>query len=220
MNENIKRNTGIILALDLTDEKQALNLVERIRGHLDAIKVGLPLVLNCGIDIVRKLKNIADVPVIADFKIMDYSLTAVKTVEAAIEAGYDAVVVCGACGPTVISRCVKAAGNKKIFVFVEFTHKDGLLTSKIANHSARLAKEHGAYGIFAPGTKSERIIELRNIVGNLIIACCGIGAQGPDPGSAIKVGADFEIIGRAIYDADDPTVKMIKLREKMRKLIV
>ena len=66
---------------------------------------------------------------------MDYSLIAVKTVETAIDACYDAVVVCGACGPTMISR--------------------------------------GAYGIFAPGTKPERVKELRNIVGDLIIACCG-----------------------------------------------
>jgi len=46
-------------------------------------------------------------------------------------------------------------------------------------------------------------VVLRNIVGALIIACCGIGAQGPEPGSAIKAGADFEIIGRTIYEADN-----------------
>jgi len=200
---NIKQNTGVILALDLTEEKPAINLVKEIWDDLDAIKVGLPLVLNCGLDIVKKLKSIVDIPIIADFKIMDYSLIAVKTVETAIDAGYDAVVVCGACGPTVISRCVKAANDKKVFVLVEFTHRDGLLDPNIANLSARLAKELGAYGIFAPGTKPERIKELRNIVGDLIIACCGIGAQGPKPGSGIKAGADFEIIGRAIYEADN-----------------
>jgi orotidine-5'-phosphate decarboxylase len=112
-----------------------------------------------------------DIPIIADFKIMDYSLIAVKTVETAIDAGYDAVVVCGACGPTVISRCVKAANAKMVFVFVEFTHRYGLLDTNIANRSARLAKELGTYGIFAPGTKPERIKKLRNIVGDIIIGC-------------------------------------------------
>lgn len=212
---NIKRNTGVILALDLTEEKLAIDIVKAIWENLDAIKVGLPLVLNCGLEIVKKIKRIADLPIIADFKIMDYSLIAVKNVETAIDAGYDAVVVCGACGPTVISRCVKAANDKKVFVFVEFTHRDGLLDTNIANRSARLAKELGAYGIFAPGTKPERVKELRNIVGDLIIACCGIGAQGPEPGSAIKAGADFEIIGRAIYEADNSKSTITQIVEEI-----
>jgi orotidine-5'-phosphate decarboxylase len=214
---NIKRNTGVILALDLTEEKLAIDLVRDVWEDLDAIKVGLPLVLNCGFDIVKKLRSIADIPIIADFKIMDYSLIAVKTVEAAVAAGYDAVVVCGACGPDVISGCIKAAKNKKIFVFVEFTHQDGLLDSNIANRSARLAKELGAYGIFAPGTKPERIQELRDIVGDLVIACCGIGAQGPEPGSAINAGADFEIIGRKIYGAKDPRAAIIEINDAIKR---
>ena len=201
--------------MDFTEERQTLNLVRDIWEDLDAIKVGLPLVLNCGLDIVKKLKSIADIPIIADFKIMDYSLIAVKTVETAIDAGYDSVVVCGACGPTVISRCVKAANDKKVFIFVEFTHRDGLLDSNIANRSARLAKELGAYGIFAPGTKPERIKELRDIVGDLVIACCGIGAQGPEPGSGIKAGADFEIIGRAIYEADNSKSTITRIVEEI-----
>ncbi len=217
---NIKQNTGVILALDITEEKPAINLIKEIWNDLDAIKVGLPLVLNCGLDIVNKLKSIADIPVIADFKIMDYSLIAVKNVKTAIDAGYDAVVVCGACGPTVISRCVKAANDKKVFIFVEFTHRDGLLNSNIANRSARLAKELGAYGIFAPGTKPNRVRELRRIVGNdFIIVCCGIGAQGPKPGSAIKAGADFEIIGRAIYEAENPKDAIIGIKEMIKRVI-
>jgi len=150
---------------------------------------------------------------------MDYSLIAVKTVEITVDAGYDAVVVCGACGPDVISRCVKAANDKQVFVFAEFTHRDGLLDSNIANRSARLAKELGAYGIFAPGTKPGRIKELRNIVGDLIIACCGIGAQGTEPGSAIKAGADFEIIGRTIYAAENPKAAIIEIKERIKRAL-
>ena len=55
MNKSINQNTGVILALDLTEETQALHLIEQVREDLDAIKVGLPLVLNCGLDIVKKL---------------------------------------------------------------------------------------------------------------------------------------------------------------------
>ena len=54
---------------------------------------------------------------------------------------------------------------------------------------------------------------MRDLVGpGLTIVCCGVGAQGGKYGHAIAAGADFEIIGRAIYQAEDPveTVKHIK----------
>ena len=38
----------------------------------------------------------------------------------------------------------------------------------------------------------------------MTIVCCGIGAQGGKFGHAVAAGADFEIIGRAIYRAPDP----------------
>ena len=63
---------------------------------------------------------------------------------------------------------------------------------------------HGASGIIAPGTRTERIRELRKIVGNLLILTPGIGAQGGSASEAIKAGADFVIVGRAIYNASSP----------------
>ena len=64
----IKRSTGIILALDFTEERQALNLVRNIWEDLDAINVGLPLVLNGGLDIVKKLKSTIHRSVVTDAK--------------------------------------------------------------------------------------------------------------------------------------------------------
>ena len=58
-------------------------------------------------------------------------------------------------------------------------------------------------------------VVLRNIVDDLIIACCGIGAQGPEPGSVIKAGAGFEIIGRAIYEADNSKSTITQIVEEM-----
>ena len=42
-----------------------------------------------------------------------------------------------------------------------------------------------------------------------MIVCCGIGAQGGEFGAAIRAGASYEIIGRAIYDAPDPRARVI-----------
>jgi orotidine-5'-phosphate decarboxylase len=219
MCDNLKRKSGIIFAIDLESETSALRVAKEVYEYVDSIKIGYPLVLNAGLRIVKKIKKESNVPIIADFKVMDISSTATKIVKAAVNAGCDGVVICGVCGPTVISRCIEAARGKKVFVFTEFTHSDGLLSPKISNYTAKVAKELCVDGIFAPGTKPERIRELRNIVGDLIIACCGIGAQGPMPGSAIKAGADFEIIGRAIYDANNPKLAAMEIKRRIDSII-
>jgi orotidine-5'-phosphate decarboxylase len=46
---------------------------------------------------------------------------------------------------------------------------------------------------------------------------CGIGAQGPEPGSAINAGADFEIIGRKIYGAKDPRAAIIEINDAIKR---
>ena len=45
---------------------------------------------------------------------------------------------------------------------------------------------------------------MRAAVGDLTIISPGVGAQGGDPRAAIAAGADMVIVGRAIYQADDP----------------
>lgn len=212
----MKGEKGIIFAADLVDEVSCLQVIEEISGFIDAIKIGYPLILNTGIQIVHKIKEICNLPVIADLKIMDISSVAGKIVATVVKAGCDGVVVCGQCGPGVIFDCMQEAEDKMVIVFNEFTHFDGLITEEVANDTAKIAKDLGAYGIQVPGTKPHRIQKLREIVGNnLIIIACGIGAQGPSPGTAIKTGADYEIIGRAIYTSQNPKRSV----EEIKKII-
>ena len=49
----------------------------------------------------------------------------------------------------------------------------------------------------------------------MTIMSCGIGQQGPAFGSAIRAGADFEIIGRAIYS----TINHYEILKKVQKAI-
>jgi orotidine-5'-phosphate decarboxylase len=77
-----------------------------------------------------------------------------------------------------------------------------------------LAKAAGARGIVAPATRPERISELRRIIGDLEIISPGVGAQGGKASDALRAGADFVIVGRAIYDAPDPGAAARKLAEE------
>lgn len=215
----LQRKTGIILALDLIKKDAALNLVKKVCDLIDCVKVGYPLVLRTGIDIVHQIKNVAELPVLADFKVCDIPFIAKEIVKIATNTGYDGVIIHGFMGPDGVEACIKEAGEKMIFVATELTSPGGqIFTQPVANDIAMMAKELGAYGIQAPGTRPNRIRRLRQIVGkDLVIVACGIGAQGPVPGSAIKAGADFEIIGRAIYESTDPLGSLRKIQSLIQR---
>jgi len=69
VSDELNRKTGIILALDVTDEEKALEITKNVADCIDAVKIGYPLILKTGLRIVYKLSLIA--PVIADFKVAD-----------------------------------------------------------------------------------------------------------------------------------------------------
>ena len=217
----IVRETGIIIALDLNSKNSAFDLLKSTSKYIDAIKIGYPLVLKAGIGIVRELKETYTQPVIADFKVSDIPYISKRIARITFHHGCDGIMVHGFAGPDVVKACVKEAKRNMVFVVTELTSPGGtIFTESVAEDIARMAKVLGAYGIQAPGTRPERIAKLRKIVGeNLIIISCGIGAQGPDPGSAISAGADFEIIGRAIYEAPSPSESIKKISQLTKKAI-
>jgi len=60
---------NLIIALDVEDPENALNITKSAIGLADYVKVGYPLILNSGLSIVSKISKM--VPVIVDLKIAD-----------------------------------------------------------------------------------------------------------------------------------------------------
>jgi len=58
--------------------------------------------------------------------------------------------------------------------------------------------------VIAPATRPERIKFIRGLVGELKILTPGVGAQGGSAAQAIEAGADYVIVGRSIYQAENP----------------
>jgi orotidine-5'-phosphate decarboxylase len=198
----MQKKNRIILALDVTTHADALRVVEAVRSHVDAIKINWPLVLASGPDMIRKLSHVKDV--ICDFKIADIPNTNRLIVEQAMSRGASAVICHGFTGDDSVKACVDAAKGQ-VFVVTEMSHPGGKqFTAPVADKLAALAKSSGARGIVAPATRPERIAVLREIIGGLEIISPGVGAQGGRASDAIRAGADYIIVGRAIYDAPDP----------------
>ena len=196
----------LILALDVTEKRRALKIARACVPHIDAIKLGYPLILSSGLSIAMELTEL-DLPLIADFKVADIPNTNRLIAEQVFDAGFDAIICHGFTGKDTVQACVDVAADYggSCFVVAEMSHPGAtqFFHGGTAEQIAGLAVECGADGIIAPATRPERVNALRVIVGKRKILSPGVGAQGGDAAEVARI-VDGIIVGRAIYEAEDP----------------
>ncbi len=212
------KKTQLILALDVTDGTKAISISKDVVEYVDAVKIGYPLVLGAGIEIIGTLSEFA--PVIADFKVADIPNTNRLICTGAFEAGASAVIVHAFTGRDSLSECVKTAReyNGEIYVVTEMSHPGAVdFMQPKALELARLAVESGASGVVAPATRPQRVKEIRSVVGELAIISPGVGAQGGSAAEAVRAGADYVIVGRSIYSSKNPAIEAEKIAKEIEK---
>ena len=208
----MKKKTRLILALDVTTREQALSLAEKLCGYFDAIKIGYPLILSAGLGIVTEIAT--TLPVIADLKVADIPNTNRLICQAVLGAGARGIIAQAFPGKDSLQACAKSAAEHgaDLYVVTEMSHPGAeLFMAPLAEKMARLAVEVGAAGVVAPATRPDRIKLIRSIIGEQIIISPGVGAQGGSAGAALQAGADYLIVGRSIYEAEDPVASAKKL---------
>lgn len=200
----LKADHHLILALDVVDRRRALKTARDASEYVDAIKVHWPVILCGGLGGIEEIAELA--PVIVDAKLSDIPNTNRVACELFAGAGATGVICQGFAGRDSIEACISAGLD--VYVLVEMSHPGSLqFISPRSEEIAAMARESSAAGIVAPGNRPERLVAYRGIVGEeMHILCPGIGAQGGKPGDAVANGADFEIVGRSIYDSDDPAL--------------
>lgn len=201
----MKRNTRLVLALDVTSRERALSLVGSLKDYFDAIKVGYPLILSAGLEIVREIS--AFTPVIADLKIADIPNTNRLICEAALGAGAKGIISHAFTGRDSLQACADSAKkySADLFVVTEMSHPGAeLFMAPLAHDLAELAVDVNASGVVAPATRPERIRMIRSVIGDKMIISPGVGAQGGSARDALAAGADYLIVGRSVIDAKDP----------------
>lgn len=214
----MKKDSRLVLALDETDGEKALAVAESVSDIVDAIKINWPLVLSEGPGMITRLSEMSDV--ICDFKVADIPNTVRLIVENAVSRGASAVIVHAFTGDDSLRAAVEAAGDAEIYAVTEMSHPGGkMFTAKHAEEMARLGVECGVSGFIAPATRPERIAAIRQVIGDLKILSPGVGAQGGKASDAISAGADYVIVGRAIYGSEDPRASAEAFAEDIRTVL-
>ncbi|KHF37804.1 orotidine-5'-phosphate decarboxylase [Halalkalibacter okhensis] len=211
-----KPESHIMLALDTPNRKRSFEVLDETYDLIDAVKFNYPLILKEGLEIIREIKERYKLKVVADFKVADVPVTNNRIIELVKEVGVDVVMVHGFIGSDALLELKDIASNEiGIIIVTELTHPGGLeFTRNYSEKFAELCAFVDVYGIQAPGTRPDQVKKLREIVGpDKVIVSCGVGAQGGSFADAVDAGADFAIIGRAIYDAPSPREAVINFRK-------
>jgi orotidine-5'-phosphate decarboxylase len=207
------KNKGILFAADVLEEDKLIEIISDVSPFISMIKIGNLLFYEHSFKIIKKIKDIISIPIIADLKLLDMPNMASRITELAVNNGVDGIIVAGAIGQEGIIACQEILRDKYLFVFTQFTHCGGLINDREADEYVKLALHLECSGVQVPATKKGRVKQIKEIVGDkLIIISCGIGTQkfyteenyGPEIGSALIDGADYEIIGRSIYNPKLP----------------
>lgn len=202
----LRKELGLVIAFDMEDANLAANFAKDLRGAKGnfAIKIGRTLEMQTGKGIIAKIKEFSDLPVIYDGEIADIPYISKKIAKNAYDAGADAVIVHGFVGSDVLNE-IGDLGQGDVIAVVEMTHPGSdEYIQQISEKIAEMVEEIGVDGVVLPATRPERVKKLVKIVKKAYVISPGIKAQGANPGNAILNGADYEVVGRAIYEADNP----------------
>lgn len=203
----MKVKNKIIIALDLFQMEEVMQLLEEISGHINTVKVGYPLVLSEGIQSISKIKEEYGFNIIADFKVADIPETNQKIADLTFDAGTDAIIVHGFVGRDSVQACLHTAQGHggDVFLLTEMSHPGAeQFIKNVTLDIARMGVDMGVRNFVAPSTRLDRLEKIRKIVGEeSFIISPGIGVQGGDPAKTLEF-ADALIIGRSIYAADNP----------------
>ncbi|WP_405267718.1 orotidine-5'-phosphate decarboxylase [Methanobrevibacter sp.] len=214
---NVKNN--LILALDVMSESEAIEICDSINEHIDTIKIGYPLALAEGLEIIGKLKDRFGFKVICDFKVADIDATNSKICDETFKAGADAIICHGFVGSDSVQACLDMANKhgKELFLLTEMSHPGAkMFLQKDAEAIAQMGVAMGITNYVAPATRLDRLSSIRDIVGdNAFIISPGVGKQGGDGKKTLEY-SNAIIVGRSIYEENNPKIACENLIESLK----
>ena len=225
----------IIAALDVPTAEQALKLAQQIAPAVGAFKIGKELFVAAGPDIVRRVRD-TGAAVFLDLKFHDIPNTVAKAVASAVrldvqmltihtsgggemmraaeKSAQDAAKSLGLPAPLVLGVTVLTSSNNEMLAEIGCEAD----TEKQVLRLAQLAAKSGLRGLVCSPLE---IVALRKILpAHIQLVTPGIrtGAEVADdqkrtltPREAMDTGANWLVIGRPIYAAENPRLAAEKI---------
>lgn len=219
-------------------KNKAIKILKDVSPHICAVKINmqllLPLGLYTGIKEIIDLAHNLDLPIIMDCKLSDVGHTNAWATKHYFEAGFDALIV----NPLVgweqgmepVFNVANEYDGKGVILLVYTSHKAAPesyelnvvdpLTNEVKPLFmifAERALKWNADGIVVGATYPEKVKTIAEFLkGRIPIYSPGIGVQGGKIENCLKAGTKYFIIGRSIFQANNPakTAEKIKLMIK------
>jgi orotidine-5'-phosphate decarboxylase len=224
-------NDRIIVALDVSTKKKALELVAQLGSEISFFKIGLQLYTAEGPEIVRAVLS-TGARVWLDLKLYDIPNTVARAVEAAGTLGVQMLTIHLSGGREMIRAAAGACSADMLLLGVtvltsatEQTLREIGITDTVENQVLRLARlgvEAGIHGVVASPREIKTL--RREFDSRIKVAVQGIRPTWakPDdqkrfmtPREAIEAGADYIGIGRPITAHPRPADAVAKILEEL-----
>ena len=225
----------LCVALDLPSMEENLALVEKIKAYPVWLKVGLRAYIRDGEPFLKALKQInPEAKIFLDLKLYDIPNTMADAAESIMGLGVDMFNVHASAGKramkTVMARLSKYEKRPLVlavtaltsFSEVEFRNVYGSGITETADKFAIDAHDAGLDGVVCSVFESASIKRMTG--GRFITLTPGIRPFGEDAGDQQRVATveaaqaekvDFIVVGRPIYQADDPAAVVGKILERL-----
>lgn len=225
-----KRDCKLILALDLPEREQALEILRGLRGRLEWVKIGLQMYLKYGAELVRETAAMG-FKIFLDLKLFDIPNTVASAVESVAALPVSMLTVHASGGREMMEAAVKAAERTNpdlailgVTVLTSFD-ADSLAETGVELEPewqvellAKLAVSSGVRGLVCSPLEIGR---LRGIVPEgVALVTPGIRPAGASsdeqkrimtPSEAAEAGSNFIVVGRPILKAEDPAAAVEKI---------
>ena len=224
-----KNLAKIALALDLETEAQIINLLNSLNPKPAVLKIGLELIAALGIEKTMQLTNTLtpESQIFLDFKLHDIPNTVSRTLQTLKKySKLKYVTVHALGGQEMLQTALQTvAGQFELVGVTVLTSHDrsqlkqelGLDLGQLSDHLSQTAKQAGIKWLVA---SSWECAKLKQKYSNFRIITPGIrllGSNNQDqkriatPENALSNGSDLLVIGRPIYQAENPQAVWQKL---------
>jgi orotidine-5'-phosphate decarboxylase len=219
------------VALDFNDFKKFKEFVDKVIDIHKFFKVGLELFVSEGFKVIDYLKN-KEAVVFLDLKLEDIPNTIKKTIKVLDNFEIDYLTLHISGGREMLISARESTNKIKLLgvsVLTSLSQEDlydvgiNLPLSAVVMKRVFLAKECNLDGVVISGNFIEKVKQ--TIGKKFLVVVPGIRPefykekddqkQVITPKEAIKKGADFLVVGRAITNSQDPISAIMKLKEEI-----